>query len=745
MVTTTIKLRGYASYSGDATVTLEVSKPVAVVYGPNGAGKSTIAKVVRNHTEGTPSGACSLHVDGLTEPEFFIYDADYVEDNFQSKAAPGIRGIFTLGQKNAEELTAIAAAEADQNNAEQAIARCTQTLETLSHQDATANIQARDAVWRIKLDFEKGPLKFCLADHKLLADKSRLLTHLREVPKADGTHLLEDLIYGASEIDEDNPTRKADLPMPVLSHFDLERHPLLTATIAPSGDSRLAPLIAKLQCGTWVREGMNYYHGADNPCPFCQQAVPTDFDGHLAKLFDRVYQEQLQELDALLQEYRTAHKAFVANLAEAPFLDVYATEDHLLQKLASDVQLRLLDNIDRLEHKYANPAESVELPSSGPAIDAWMKQVAEVQTRITAYNQRIANLADTKRDLNRRFWEKMKHDYGADLARYDDQLQAASQTRSQTELDLATARQRQNTAQESLRELRKSSTNIEAAIENINRRIRNIGIKGFSIEKDAESLGYYHIARGPKGKASYRSLSEGEKTLMTFLYFIESLEGSHESDGGADKSRRIVIIDDPISSLSHNHIYDIASLISTLLIEPKVYPHIIVLTHSLFFFHELSKQVPQSAAKKYQCFRISKDEYSSVTPIEFKDITNDYEAYWGVLRDAIASGTNQVTLPIAMRYILEHYFSFIGDHDGLWKCLHQLGEEEVEFRPFYRFINRQSHADAFNISDLPAVQPTVYLEKFRRVFELTEQLRHFAQMMGPHLTAASAASAGVDA
>ncbi|AST67247.1 hypothetical protein BFG07_00105 [Kosakonia cowanii] len=58
----------------------------------------------------------------------------------------------------------------------------------------------------------------------------------------------------------------------------------------------------------------------------------------------------------------------------------------------------------------------------------------------------------------------------------------------------------------------------------------------------------------------YKTLSEGEKTLITFLYFLELCDGRLDSDN-EDNKEKLIVIDDPISSLSHDYIYEISSLI----------------------------------------------------------------------------------------------------------------------------------------------------------------------------------------
>ena len=53
------------------------------------------------------------------------------------------------------------------------------------------------------------------------------------------------------------------------------------------------------------------------------------------------------------------------------------------------------------------------------------------------------------------------------------------------------------------------------------------------------------------------------------------------------------MIDDPISSLSHNLIYEIGCLIKKEVLKND-FAQVIIFTHSLFFFHELLKVIKRT-------------------------------------------------------------------------------------------------------------------------------------------------------
>ena len=83
----------------------------------------------------------------------------------------------------------------------------------------------------------------------------------------------------------------------------------------------------------------------------------------------------------------------------------------------------------------------------------------------------------------------------------------------------------------------------------------------------------YQIIRN-KDKAE--NLSEGEKTAIAFLYFLKSLE-----DKSFDLKKGIVVIDDPVSSLDTNALFQAFGYVKD---RTKDAGQLIILTHSHSFF-----------------------------------------------------------------------------------------------------------------------------------------------------------------
>ncbi|MFW5394032.1 AAA family ATPase [Yersinia sp. 2544 StPb PI] len=106
-------------------------------------------------------------------------------------------------------------------------------------------------------------------------------------------------------------------------------------------------------------------------------------------------------------------------------------------------------------------------------------------------------------------------------------------------------------------ECQKSTVNIDEAIVNINQGLTDIGITDFYIEKHEGEL--YRLVRTDSHIKIFSSLSEGEKMIISLLYFRELFRGKQSATEGNVK--KIAVIDDPVSSLSHIFVYNIGQLL----------------------------------------------------------------------------------------------------------------------------------------------------------------------------------------
>ena len=210
--------------------------------------------------------------------------------------------------------------------------------------------------------------------------------------------------------------------------------------------------------------------------------------------------------------------------------------------------------------------------------------------------------------------------------------------------------------------------------EEINKRIENLlGSESVQIAVVATTEGERFQLVRRDGKAA-RHLSEGEKTAIAFSFFLTKLREIKEFE------KAIVYIDDPISSLDSNHIFQVAAIIKETFFHQPVADgpwttrckQVFFSTHNFEFFsllRELKPDGKKNAAALYLIKRISpKTSSLSNMPESMHRYNSEYHFLFHVL-DEFYSAANKtdfkvlMLLPNAVRRFVELYtYSKYPDH-----------------------------------------------------------------------------------
>jgi wobble nucleotide-excising tRNase len=218
-------------------------------------------------------------------------------------------------------------------------------------------------------------------------------------------------------------------------------------------------------------------------------------------------------------------------------------------------------------------------------------------------------------------------------------------------------------------------------------------------------------------------LSEGEKMMISFLYFCELCKGRQSATD--TETKKIAVIDDPISSLSHVFIFNVGQLIRNVFFESDRFSQVFILTHSLYFFYELTDQNHERRKLTQKLYRMTKSPSGSkIHEMKYEEIQNDYQAYWAVINDC-----DQPPALIAncMRNIIEYFFNFVRRKD--LNNVFQMPElQDMKYQAFCRYVNRESHSVGQNLMDMKEFDYQVFKEGLRLVFEATGYSEHFKAM-----------------
>lgn len=723
----TLTLRNVKSYSADKDVNIDLSQPVTLIYGQNGAGKSTIS--------GFFSGIQRekyQHCRFASNESFahFVFSQEYVEQTFHREAYQP--GIFTLNEKN-DVLN-----ETIENN-KRRLAEIDELLK-ISATEIKNKSDVETVVFETcaKDIFERTTNERKLLDYFLSGAKrvNNFYQRMRATPQGNRKYELVQLTERLELLLRSKGTQYEELIEPEIYGLSDNMLTLLQKMLTASSDTPFSAIIQQLGNADWVRGGTGFIK--DNVCPFCQQYFDSQhLLNELTQMFDKSYEDALATLThgkAAISSELDHLESFRDHLRQHPAV----SDDHPLFDIIKSLQQVLRNNLQSLGQKLLQPSQSIQPEDIADILRQFLHILAELNTNIRDNNQLATNFNKERARLEADSLAYLRGVSAPYLQRCDEQLEEIQQQLQEKKSHAALLRNENRVLSAETARLIGQLSAIQATIDNINHNLNQLGIGDFSIICHDENLKLYRLHRRsqPDDSEVFKSLSEGEKTIIALLYFLESCIG-HVSNSQTIQPK-LIVIDDPISSLSHNYIYEVASMIKRKLIQPKIAKHIVIMTHNIFFFQEILLSVYKRLAperttpKNCALYRIVKGEYSDCVPLSMHDMLNEYQALWQTIRDVRDGRSLSVVLPNTMRNILEYYFSFSCKQEKLDKALDKLATEYSagEYDSFYRAINRHSHSDGRNIMATGVINVEMYFRLFQKIFEETKDSDHYNTMMG---------------
>ena len=128
-------------------------------------------------------------------------------------------------------------------------------------------------------------------------------------------------------------------------------------------------------------------------------------------------------------------------------------------------------------------------------------------------------------------------------------------------------------------------------------------------------------------------------------------------------------------------------------------------------------------------FRTIKDWASMIKKMKQTEIQNDYQIYWQIVKENKNDwNLHKALLANAMRNILEYFFGIIWNSDSLNNTMQSL-DSQWKYQFFVRYINRESHNDPINISDVKDVDSSIFQEAFKKIFYDSKYNDHYDKMI----------------
>jgi len=702
------------------------------LFGSNGTGKTTVSRIIADEAS---FPTCNVIWKGGTKLQPMVYNLDFVERNFTQSAE--FKGVFTLGEKQVDTLAKIAAAKAELDALTTNLESLTQGLQGVDGTGgkkgelATLEEGFKEKCWAQKKKHD-AKLQGAFEGYRNNAGKFKSKVLQEAASNSATLQKQTDLERRAESVYGSTPTAEAAIASVdtarLIAH---ETNPILKKRVIGKEDVDIAAMIRKLGNSDWVSAGREFYAVNDQKCPFCQQSTTEAFAQSLNDYFDETFVTDSKAIDNLATDYATdavrlQQEIAAVIVAPSKFLDVekLKTEKELL-----DTKITL--NNQRLAGKKKEASQVVELESVANIALTIKSLVDAANTQVAAHNKMVANLATERRTLTAEVWKFILEELKTDLDAFSAKKDALEKAIRAMTAQIVAVTKDKTSKESEIRELEKQTTSVQPTIDAINQLLATFGFQGFKLAKGTSGTSYKLIrSDGTDAKAT---LSEGEKAFVTFLYFYHLLKGS-ESDSGMT-ANRIVVFDDPVSSLDSDILFIVSNLIKGLIEEVRTgighMKQIFILTHNVYFHKEVTynsrRKDVAMAEETFWIVRkpglVSKIEKHSTNPIK-----TSYDLLWAEVRKQDRSNMG---IQNALRRILENYFKILGGIDFDKLCALFDGEERLICKSLFSWVHDGSHSahdDLYVSIDDSTVDK--YLMVFRNIFEKSGHGAHYKMMMG---------------
>lgn len=504
-----ITILGPACYK--QTATLETDKNINLIYGLNGSGKSTLSEYLRNFSAPIYS-SCNIEPPlDMDVEEILVYNEKYVRDVFYSSETQ--RGIFSLSKENSDARKRIDSANIELRDLSSQISKQIELRQNLSKELDTIRDSYYSRFWQIKKQYTGGDrvLEYCLEGLK--GSKEALSTYLIKLPLPSTpiNYTINDLRDEIQRLNEFKGNQIATIiPTIEFKAADVELDPIFKDVITGNKDSRVAKLINQLQNSDWVKTGMSF--DTNGVCPFCQRPYSEDIISLLKEYFNEDYERALAYIEAKGLAYSSAIKEIVT----IDFSHIEIVK-HLVQPYEEALKAYfevLNSNISKIRDKYRHPSSIIELDNSSLKLNVVNGIIAQANTLIEDFNKRLSKISQELSLVKTKFWNLLRVEYTQSIVDFIEQQTTVEQKIKKVMASEKEYREKMGAVSMLIEEEQKKIINIDDAIIHINSMLIDMGITDFKIVKCDHEEGLYRIVRENENKSIFKTLSEGERTII---------------------------------------------------------------------------------------------------------------------------------------------------------------------------------------------------------------------------------------
>ncbi len=453
--------------------------------------------------------------------------------------------------------------------------------------------------------------------------------------------------------------------------------------------SDISENLTSININDWLMDGNNILQlkKSDNEvnCPLCDSDIAITID-ELIKNYNNYFNKNLRELfenlnlfQALLDNYEFNYIESKKKINEIKLhLNNYNFE--LKSKLilnAKSLKNSIKKLIQQIDLKRKNPSDEITFEITFFSIfDDIHKNMEKFNLEISEFiieqEKEISKLSG--RDIVNEIKNKIKSLAIAEYNLLNNTIFKSKRKNSEIakKIDLLKT-QNQNLIFKFNIEREREIIKLDAETRFVNIYLEYLGITKFIIKKikdrETENI-IISYKTGIKKNSLKFSLSEGEKTALAFSFFLSKIRAEQIEGGAKTFDKAIIVIDDPISSLDENRLFQTANLIDTFfhyneLADNKIPSQSFIFSHNINFLKYVSNifnsnEMIQDEIREYY---IDPNTHSLLKiPNSLKNFTTTYIEKLGEIikckEGKLRYDEAKKHIPNYIRIVLETYLSF---------------------------------------------------------------------------------------
>ncbi len=730
----------------DLGVNISNCKKVNFIYGANGSGKTTISEYLSTYEINSDRYKfCQIKWASSNKTPIYVYNRQFRENNFKNEV--GIPGVFTLGEDSIEDIEAIKKLKEELREKEEKYNKTKESIEKKNYEKEELEKNFKEDAWNQIL--KRNEDDFSNAFHGFRGNKNKFIEELqRRINNPNGElNERKNLIERSSVLFKRKPVSVENLyeiPENLLKNVKkICEDSIWNQVIFGSDDVEIAKLIKKLDNSSWVHKGMEYIEEDSSVCPFCQQnTIDEIFINEIYNFFNNEYIEKLDYMKLKKKELFNIVDSILKGLRN----NLEMTASCNIAELNMNTYNALIGKIEAQLESIKNKIEKkIKAPETKISFSELLESFNEISNLLFSLNAKIEKNNNLVKEYNKEYgklvddvWCYCIYDSENLINRYVESMNSINKALIGMKKNLTNKFDEIEKLKIEISEKSNNLTSVQPAVDQINKTLVAYGFTNFKIEPysevKGEQLNKYRIIRD-NGTDANHTLSEGESTFITFLYFMQLTKGSTNKEFVDEK--KIIILDDPISSLDSNILYLVSAMIKELVVEIKKgnsdVEQLFIFTHNVYFHKEVSFIDGRTTEDKDVNFWIVRKN-NGISKIQSYDMVNPisstYELLWKELRED--KNISAVSMQNTMRRIIENYFKIIGKkQDDYIISKFKTKEEKNVCESLLYWINDGSHTiyDDLHI-DMHSDMSDIFKRVFKDVFDKTGHIEHYNMMMG---------------